>query len=370
MTKLFNSACIGLVTMTLAACQCKQPLQPAATETVKARVVESRLEQMPITVRTTGTLRARESAVLSAQVMGRVRQVTVRQGDTVHAGQTLVVLDDATLRSSTEQADAMVKAATNQQAAAQANADLAASTLARYKELQAQKSISSQEFDEVSRKAEAAASQVDALRSQVAAAKAQQDSARSMLGYTHILAPFDGVVTSRMVDPGALASPGIPLIQVDSSGPLQLETGIPESAMVVVRRGMRVAVTINGAADMATSGVVAEIVPAADAASHAVTVKIDLAPAKDLRAGMYATAQIPVNSKQAVLALRSAVVRRGSLSCIYVLDARGVVQLRYVTLGNLSGNEVEVLSGLAAGEKLVDDPADRDLAGKRIEVEP
>ncbi len=67
---------------------------------------------------------------------------------------------------------------------------------------------------------------------------------------------------------------------------------------------------------------------------------------------------------------RSAVVMRGSLPCAYVLDSNGIAQLRYVTLGTQQGNTVEVLSGISAGEKLVDDPADRELAGKRIEVQP
>ena len=82
---------------------------------------------------------ARETAVVSAQVMGRIQQVLVREGDDVRAGQTLVVLDDAALRAQVEQAQAGVKAAQNAQAAAQTNAALAASTLSRYKQLEARK---------------------------------------------------------------------------------------------------------------------------------------------------------------------------------------------------------------------------------------
>ena len=176
-----------------------------AIETVHARVVESKQAQAPQMVQATGALHARESATLSAQVMGRVQQVLVREGDSVRPGQTLVVLDDATLKSSSEQAEAAVMAAENQQIAAQTNADLAASTLARYKQLQAQKSVSAQEMDEVTRKAEAAAAQVDALRAQTNAMKAQKSGARTMLSYSRVDSPFAGVITARMVDPGALA---------------------------------------------------------------------------------------------------------------------------------------------------------------------
>jgi RND family efflux transporter MFP subunit len=302
--------------------------------------------------------------------MGRVQQVLVREGDSVRAAQTLVILDDATLKSASEQAEAAVKAAENQQIAAQTNADLAASTLARYKQLQEQKSVSPQEMDEVTRRAEAATAQVDALRAQSNAMKAQQTGARAMLSYTRVAAPFAGIVTARMADPGALASPGVPLMQIDSAGPLQLQASVGESAITFVHTGMIVSVSIDGMPGADPQGTVSQIVPAADASSHSFMVKIDLPLSSALRAGMYATAEIPTGARLAILAPRSAIVVRGSLPCAYVLANDDKAQLRYVTLGSAHGDAIEILSGLAANEKLVDDPTDRDLAGKRIEVQP
>jgi multidrug efflux pump subunit AcrA (membrane-fusion protein) len=85
---------------------------------------------------------------------------------------------------------------------------------------------------------------------------------------------------------------------------------------------------------------------------------------------MYGTAEFANGVRNAILIPRSAVVARGSLNCAYVLDSHGIAQLRYVTLGSPQGDLVEVLSGISAGERLVDAPSDRDLAGKRIEVQP
>lgn len=361
-----------LATISIAASGCKssEPARTVSAETVRARVVKSERVVAPATLKTTGTLHARESAALSAQVMGRVQQVLVREGDFVRAGQTLVVLDDATLKSASEQSAAAVKAAESQQIAAQTNADLAASTLARYKQLQAQKSVSPQELDEVTRRAEAASAEVDALRAQANAMKAQQSGAKAMLGYTRIAAPFAGVVTARMIDPGSLASPGVPLVQVDSIGPLQLQTTVPESAIVSVRVGMKVNVSFSGAPGSDPEGTVSQIVPASDPSTHTFLVKIDLPPSKVLRAGMYGTAGIPSGTREAVLAPRSAIVVRGSLACAYVLDSNNIAWLRYVTLGATNSSAVEILSGIAGNERLVDDPGDRDLAGKRIEVKP
>jgi len=125
-------------------CHGSDAATPPVNQTMQARVVESRQLEAPVNVRSTGTIHARESAVISAQVMGRIQQVLVREGDNVRAGQTLVVLDDAALHSSVAQAQAGVAAARNQQAAAEADAKLAASTLSRYRQLQAEKSVSPQ----------------------------------------------------------------------------------------------------------------------------------------------------------------------------------------------------------------------------------
>ena len=368
--KVILSGCLLAVpSIIFSGCHSTQSTPHTAVQTVQARVVESHQQEAPLLVSATGTLHARESATISAQVMGRIVQVLVREGDSVRAGQTLLVLDGGTLRASVDQAQAAVKAAESQQAVAQTQSALAASTLIRYKQLQAEKSVSPQEMDEVTRRAEAAAASVDAVRAQRDAAKAQESGARAMLGYTRLSAPFAGVVTARMADPGTMAAPGVPLLQVESAGPLQLQAAVDESAIGSIRKGMKLSVMINGAPNGSTTGTVSEIVPAADPASHSFLVKIDLASFAKLHAGMYGSAKIATGTHQAILAPRSAVVLRGSLSCVYALDASGIAQLRSITLGAVQGELVEVLSGVSANEKLVDLPGDRDLAGKRIEAQ-
>ena len=351
----------------VAGCRSGESVQPVALESVTARVVESSQQQAPVVLRATGTMHARESAVISAQVMGRVEQVLVHAGDTVRARQTLVVLEGAALQASAAQAQAAEVAAQNQQAAAESNAGLAASTLARYQQLQAEKSVTPQEMDEMTRRAQAAEAQLAAAKAQTQAAGEQASAARTMLGYTRIAAPFAGIVTARTADPGTMAAPGVPLLQIDRSGPLQLQATVDESAIAAVRTGMKTPVSVDGVAQ-SLEGTVEEIVPAADPSSHSFLVKIGLPASSQLRAGMYGTAAIPNGTHQAILVPQSAVVARGSLECAYVLDGNGVAQLRYLTLGAQHGDLVEVLSGIAAGERMVDTPEDRDYAGKRIAI--
>jgi RND family efflux transporter MFP subunit len=160
----------------------------------------------------------------------------------------------------------------------------------------------------------------------------------------------------------------VPLLKIDQAGTLQLDASVDESAISAIHRGMKVPVSIDSASSASLTGIVTEIVPAADPSSHSFLVKIDLPSSTQLRAGMYGTAMFSNGTKQAILIPRSAVVARGSLSCAYVLDSQGIAQLRYLTLGATQGDLVEVLSGVSTGEKLVDAPSDRDIAGKRIET--
>jgi RND family efflux transporter MFP subunit len=366
MKVLLSGVLIALVSI-LTGCHSEESVRPATVETAQAHIVTSLQQQLPLLIHSTGTLHARESVALSAEVPGRVQQVLVHEGDNVKAGQTLVVLDDAALRAQVDQAQAGVRAAESQQTAAESDVRLVQSTLDRYRKLEVEKSVSPQEMDEITRRAEAAEARLDALRAQNAQARAQERGARTALAYTRLIAPFTGIITARMADPGALAAPGVPLLQIDQAGPLQLQTSVDESAVRAIREGMSVQVNLDGALTQ-IAGSVAEILPSADPASHSFLVKISLPASIQLRAGLYGTADFPNGTHQAILVPRTAIVARGSLTCAYVLDAQGIAQLRSVTIGSTNGELVEVLSGIAAGENLVDAPADRNLAGKHIEA--
>src|SRR5208282_6607346 len=111
----------------------------------------------------------------------------------------------------------------------------------------------------------------------------------TMLGYTRLMAPFAGIVTARMADPGTLASPGVPLLQIDQAGPLQMQATVDESLIAAVHRGTKTQVAIDGASSASVAGTIAEIDPAADPSTHSFLVKIDLPTSSQVRAGMYGT---------------------------------------------------------------------------------
>lgn len=368
--QLFLSALVCGLLWPLAGCSPQPGPQAAASVVTGLSITQATLAQVPAGASAVGTVHARESASLSAQVVGRVTAVLVREGDTVHAGQLLVRLDPSAARAELDRTHADVAASQQQLAAAQTQAALASSTLERYKQLRDKKSVSPQEFDEVDHRAQAAAAQVEAARAQVEAARAAASGARTASGYSSIVAPFAGIVTARHVDPGALASPGMPLVDVDRAGPLQLLVTVDESLLQTLHSGASISVEISAASPASLQGRVAQIVPAADAASHTFLVKIDLPASANLRAGMYGSAQIGTASRTALVVPQSSVVAHGSLQSVWVVDDRGIAALRYVTLGTAHGGNIEVLSGISSGERVVLAPGDRELGGSRIEVRP
>ena len=324
---------------------------------------------LPDGVRSVGTVRAKEDSVLSVQTTGRVAAVLVREGDAVRAGQTLLTLDNAEALSNVAQAKASVGSYEEQVKGAQADAELANSTLHRYELLKQRKSVSPQEFDEVARRAEASQARVDAAQAQLAAAKAGVAGASTSANYSRLTAPFAGYVTARHVDPGAMALPGSPLLEIERAGPLQLQITVDESLVQEIQNRMPIQVSIGSLPSPSMLGRVAEIDPAADPASHSFVVKIDLPPSAALRSGMFGTAAFSQGTHLVVVLPRSAVVKHGSLDTVWIVGTDGVAALRYVTLGETRNETVEALSGLSAGERVVLAPEDRELGGRRIGVQ-
>ncbi len=342
----------------------KSPAPEVARDLALTQVVRA---TVPDYVEAVGTVKAAQASDLSAQIVGTVLAVNVHEGLRVRRGDVLVVLEDAQQRAALSRATAAVSAAQQDIAAATAESDLANSTLARYESLYSRRSVSPHEMDEVQARAKAAAAHRDQADAGMSQARAMEEQARTGLSYTRIRAPFDGVITAKRVDPGALASPGTPLLTIEDTRRFRVEAAVDEGDLRAVKLREAAPVWLD-ALGGALAGKVAEIVPAADPASRSFIVKVDLAPDTRLHTGFFARVRFPKGTREAVMLPKSAVISRGQLQNVYVVGNDKLASLRYVTLGPPDGEQVEVLSGLEAGERVVVAPGERELAGKRIEV--
>ena len=356
--------------LSLVGCSSEQTRTAPLQETVRNfPVLAVQQASVPDLLEAVGTVQAAQTSEVASQMMGNIVEIRAREGDHVQRGQVLAVIDDSQPRAAVDRATAADLGAQEQLVGADSDLALAESTLQRYQALFEKKSVSPQEFDEVKARQQAARARRDMAKAGQAQAQAALNQARTSLEYTRIRAPFDGVVTEKKADSGTLASPGMPIFTVEDVRRYRLETTVNENDLRYVRTGEQVSVFIDALDNAGLKGKVVQIVPAADAASRTFLVKIDLPTDTHQRSGLFGRAQFSRGERRALLIPRSAVVERGQLQGIYVLDQNKVASLRYITLGKPSGTEVEVLAGLQKGERLVARPGAVDLNGKRIEVQ-
>jgi RND family efflux transporter MFP subunit len=315
-----------------------------------------------------GTVQSVQKSAVSSQIMGNIVEIRAHEGDRVRAGQVLAVIDDTQPRAAVAQASAALAAANNEVTLAESDFAFAKSTLSRYQQLFDKKSVSPQEFDEVKARCAAASARRDLARAEQERASAALTQAQVSLSYTRIRAPFTGLITQKLADVGTLATPGMPLFSMEDTRRYRLEAAVDENDIGLAHLGTPVPVFVDSLGNAAVAGRVAQIVPAADPASRSFVVKIDLPADAGLRAGLFGRAHFLRSRREALLIPRSAAVQRGQLQGVYVVGSDGVASLRYVTLGSTENDEVEVLSGLQAGERVIAAPEGREFGGKQIAV--
>ncbi len=368
--KLASAVTAGLLSLalaTLVGCSSDREIASTAPETVSnVSLLSVQPAKVSDQVEAVGTLRAAQTSQLAGQMMANIVEIRVHEGDRVLRGQVLAVLDEAQPRAALDRATAADLASQQGITAADSDFALAEATFKRYQILYEKKSVSPQEFDEVKARYQAAEARRDMARAELTQAKAALQQAHTALGYTRILAPFDGLVTEKKADVGTLVSPGMPIFTVEDLR-YRLEATVNETDLRYVRMGQQAPVIIDAVGDRELKGRVVEIVPAADAASRSFLVKIEIPPDPALRSGLFGRAQFSRGEKSSLLIPRTAVLERGQLQGVYVLDQNKIAGLRYITLGKPSGAQVEVLAGLQAGETLISDPGSRELSGKKIE---
>jgi RND family efflux transporter MFP subunit len=357
-----------LLALGLSGCSSERPQTVFSAETVRnVSVLAVQPASVPDVLEAVGTVRAAQASNLASQMTGNIVEIRVREGDRVQRGQVLAVIDDSQPRAALDRATAADSAVQQQLITAESDLSLAESTLKRYQTLYEKKSVSPQEFDEIKARQQSALSRRDMARAEQAQAKAAITQARTSLEYARIRAPFDGVVTEKRADPGTLASPGVPIFTVEDVRRYRLEATINETDLRYLRTGQEVPVVIDALGNAELPGRVVQIVPAADAASRSFLVKIELPSDRRLRSGLFGRAEFSRGKRESLIIPRTAVIERGQLQGVFVLDQNKIAALRYITLGKPSGENVEVLAGLEGGERLVVRPGEFDLNGKRIE---
>lgn len=396
---------IGIVSLVLMTTSCgkkeeaviEKPtlLQGVRIETIKLSPVQEDYEAV-------GTVRSKTTSVLSSKTVGNIVAVHVREGDRVRIGQVLIEIDDRDTRAQLQKAqaglrevqdaqeeiDQNIRAAESAKEAAEAGRSLAAATFKRYNTLLEQKSVSQQEFDEVQAKLKVAEAEVDraermlqalrAKKSQLLAkmeqVKADIASAQVYVDYGRISSPINGIVTSKQAEIGLLAAPGVPLLTLEDNSSYRLEVSVEDSMLKKIRLDTPVTISIDALGPQEFSSRVTEVVPASDPGSRSFTVKIDFLVGKGgsvgqpvLRSGLFGKAHFPIGQKQILKVPQKAILQSGQLVGVFTVDSSNTLRLRLIKTGKQYGDQMEVLSGLNDGDRIVVEGIERVKEGDRVE---
>lgn len=312
--------------------------QPVGSSPKKVSLLQIHSTQNLALERAPGTVRPRTDATLEAKLLGRVSKLFVSEGSLVKEGQALLLLDAPETQARLDQTRASAR---------QAEQDKN-----RLSQLLASNAVSKQEYEAAE------------TRSKVGAASVAE--AEAMVSYTKILAPFDGVVTEKLINLGDLAVPGKALLKVERQNDYRFEADVSETAARNLVLKDNLEIRLSGF-DRGIQGHISEISPTTDPNSRTLRIKIDLPQSAELRSGQFGYALIPTEAHASIRIPRSALIQRGEIEIVFVAQNNKAI-LRLVRSGKHERDSVEILSGIEEGDEIIIDSAAQLLDGDSIEA--
>jgi len=312
---------------------------------------------------------------LYARVNGFVEKVYADRGSVVKEGQTLVKLVAPELAAEVAEAESKAQAARSQRAEAQAKLAAAQSTYEMMKAAAATPgAVAENELIVAEKSMEGARSTLNAAESSLEAAVSAARSRKDLEAYLSVTAPFDGVVTTRFVHPGALVGPAAggaatPMLRLEHNSHLRLVVAVPEASVAGTIKGAQVAFTVPAYPGETFHGVIARISHSLDLRTRTMPVELDVDNANlQLAPGMYAQAQWPLRSSSAVLLVPPASIVTTNERQFVIRINGGVAEWVDVARGAAAGELVEVRGALRSGDLIVRRGTDEFREGTRVDV--
>lgn len=356
---IFSISTITIVVM-LVSCSGNKKQAMATLPAITVSVNQTQNTDAGNVISASGKIEAANSANISTRMMGYVTALKVSMGQRVAAGQLLATISSTDLQAKKAQTEAGVSRATAAFNSAKRDYD-------RFTILYAQKSASQKEMDDMTTHYEMAKAGLEA-------AKQMRNEVMAQFAYTNITAPFSGIISNTFVKEGDMANPGMPIVRIEGESKLEAVAMVPESEIAHIKAGMPAEVTVKSL-NKTIAGKVTEVSPSASQTGGQYLVKIDLG--KDgagVLPGMYVNTSFAIENKkeatasEIMLIPQEAIVTEGQLKGVYVVGGDSTAILRWLRLGKESGDRVEVLSGLSAGEKYIISSEGRLFNGARINI--
>lgn len=356
--KTINKILFGIA-MTTALASCSSNTNKVKEDEALNVKVYQPTSQQAGNIFVSGVVSAKKTAMISTRIMGYVNRIYVKQGDVVKAGQLLMVINSDDIRAKRAQASSMITEAEAAYKSAERDYE-------RFSKLHSKRSVSDKELENME------LNKVS-MRAKLQMARQSLREVNSMLEYTNIKAPFNGVITQKLIDEGSTASPGMPLLVIEQTGDLDVTASIPENYIQYMKTGDYVNIEIKSA-NANIKGRISELSPSASLTGGQYSMKVSLSPEDraGLKAGMYAGIQIPGKIKgdgnNKVVIRKSSVVRKEQLTGVYVISEDNRAILRWVKLGKDFDDYVEVISGLNSKERIVQDINGKLYNGRKVNI--
>ena len=344
---------LGLIfILVLAGCGSSKNETPVKREVVSGvTVMKINPAQIDDYFETSGTVRAKTVSIVASRVMGTVTSVKMKEGDKVTAGDILMTIDNRDTAQRVAATEAAFNEAQSARAASGEQRSLAEVTYSRYKNLYNEKVISRQEFDQIEMQKKVSDAEFNRMSQSVERARANLEEARVYHGFTQVRAPISGIVTEKKIEAGSMATPGMPLYTVEDTSQFKIEAAIDEGLMKKVSPGMPAYVLFDKTGEK-VNGRIVKVVPSIDPASRTFLVEITIQD-RSLRTGSYGKVLIPQGKKESLLIPVGAIVERGQLTGVFVVDEKGIITYRLIKTGRVYDGLAEVLSGLSKGESII-----------------
>lgn len=336
---LFTLAVLGLLLSTIYGCGEKKPGSSTAEtgRTLAAEVMTVEKASQPLRVEVAGTVAPENQVQVASRLMGYIRDIKVKEGQAVKAGQLLFEVDPSDIQGQVSQARAGLAQAEAALADAQTDYE-------RFGTLYKEEAISKAQWDKVRLQHQIA-------QQQVAAAKAGLGTASSQMRYASVTSPIAGIVTQKMASAGDLAAPGRPVLVIAGIGKLQVQTSVSDDVFGQIKLGDKVSINTNGPGKP-VEGIIAQLVSVADPVSHTHLVKIDLPMDSGLESGNFVRAGFAVGEREALHVPTGAVVNRAGLTGVFVIDRSDIAHFRMVRTGSTDNGQIEIQAGLNQGEQI------------------
>ena len=318
----------------------KQKNLPTATVSVAPVTKELATNQIELV----GTVEAVEQAEISSKITGNILEIAVELGSRIKKGDLLIKLSAGEISAQLQQVKAQLE--------------------------QAKRNLAREE--KLLKKNAATPETVKSLKDTVRIAQAALLESQTMLDYTIISAPFDGIVTKKPANAGDLATPGKPLLRIEGENNLQILTDIPEAMINSIKKGDVLQATIP-ASNSDVSGVVTEVSPIADPSSRTTPIKIKINSTPQLRSGQFARVTLALEETETYTIPQSAILPYGQLERVFVAQ-ENQAQLRLVRTGVVfpgtdGRKRIEILSGLSEGDNVITSGNNNLQSGQPLKIQ-